>query len=127
RPNFLRANSSRYASREAHASEKAVEHKGIRRTHIGLTVGDIALVVRKRRTAGVHEQVAGWWKALDHVRLGPDRRHRVLHLPAIRVLPPRHTPAISLPALSAKPGTTLTHLGKLHHTRAHVTWGRCGK
>src|SRR5262245_6681595 len=57
RPNFLRAQRSRYASGEAHASKKAIEHKGIWLTHIGLIIDDIALMMRKRRTASMHEQV----------------------------------------------------------------------
>src|SRR5262249_54451339 len=75
----------------------------------------------------MYEQVAGWSEALERVRLGPDRCYRALYLPAIMVVPPRHTPAIALPALAIKPGIALTHVGKLLYERAHVAWGRCGK
>ena len=59
-PDFLCANGSWYASRQAHAFEEAIEHKGIRRTDIRLAIGNIVLVMRKRRTPSMHEQVAGW-------------------------------------------------------------------
>src|SRR6059036_3388092 len=75
----------------------------------------------------MHEQVAGWWEALDRLRLGPDGRYRALHLPAITLVPPCHTPAVSLPALAMQPGAVLTHLGKLHHERAHIARGRCSE
>src|SRR5262245_42415078 len=71
RPDLLCTNGSWYASGQAHAFEEAIEHKGIRRTYIRLTIGNVAPVMRKRRTPRMHEQVAGWREGLDGVCLGP--------------------------------------------------------
>src|SRR5262249_1543022 len=65
RPDLLGANGPWDASRQAHAFEKAIEHKGIRRTYIRLAIGNIALVMRKRRAPRMHEQVMGWREVLD--------------------------------------------------------------
>src|SRR5215470_845570 len=46
-PDFLCTNGSWNASRQAHASEKAIEHKGIRRTYIRLAIRNNALMMRK--------------------------------------------------------------------------------
>src|SRR5438093_677407 len=42
-PDFLCANGPWYTSRQAHTCEEAVEHEGIRRTYIRLTIGNVAL------------------------------------------------------------------------------------
>src|SRR5438105_273798 len=99
-PDFLCAHGPWYASRQAHAFEEAIEHEGIRRTDIRLAIGNVALMMCKRRAPRMHEQVAGWREVLDGVYLGPDRRHGVLYLPYLTVVPPCHTPAVSLPALA---------------------------
>jgi hypothetical protein len=124
-PDLLCANSPRDTPRQAHTFEKTIEHKGIRRTHVRLTVGKVALVMGKRRAPRMHEQVASGRKVLDYVCLSPDGCHRVLRLPCLMAVPPCHTPAISLPALAMQPGTVLTHLRKLHYEGSHIA--RCGR
>src|SRR6516165_8471955 len=47
-PDFLGANDAWDAARQTHAFEKAIEHKGIRRTYIRLAIGNVALMMRKR-------------------------------------------------------------------------------
>src|SRR5215831_16471730 len=124
-PDFLCANGPWDTPRQAHAFEKAIEHKGIRRTYIRLAIGKVALMMRKRRAPSMYEQVMGWREVLDCVSLGPDRCHRVLHLPRRMVVPPGHTPAIPLPTLAMQPGAVLAHLRKLLYERSHIA--RCGR
>src|SRR5262249_33417332 len=107
-------------SRQAHAFEEAVEHKGIRRTDIRLAIGHVTLVMRKRRTPRMHEQVAGWREVLDGVYFSPDRCHGVLHLPGLMVVSPGHTPAIPLPALAMQAGAVLAHACKLPNVWSHI-------
>ena len=120
RPYLLCANGSWYTSRQAHAFEEAIEHKDIRRTDIRLAIGNVALVMRKRRAPSMHEQVIGWREVLDGVCLGPDWCHGVLHLPSLMVASPGYPPAIPLPALAMQTSAALTHLRKLPNVWSHI-------
>jgi len=82
-------------------------------------------MMRKRRAPSMHEQVMGWREVLDCVYLGPDWRHRVLHLPHRTVVPPCHTPAIPLPTLAMQASAVLAHARELHYERPHIA--RCGR
>ena len=50
RPDFLCTNGPWDAPGQAHTFEEAIEHESIWRTYVRLTVSNIALVMRKRRT-----------------------------------------------------------------------------